>query len=65
MRVIDLASAKRSYLTKFYRYFRGCPERGIHFAPSLFESGFLSIAHSDSDFGATSRSIREILAPLI
>jgi glutamate-1-semialdehyde 2,1-aminomutase len=59
--VIDLASAKRSDLTKFANFFRGCLDRGVYFAPSQFEAGFLSLAHQDSDLGTTARVMRESL----
>ena len=59
--VIDLASAKRSDLAKFANFFRGCLDRGVYFAPSQFESGFLSVAHRDSDLDATARVMRESL----
>ena len=59
--VADLASAKRSDTEKFARYFRGCLERGIYFAPSQFETGFLSTAHRESDLEATVRAMRESL----
>ena len=62
--VIDLASAKRSDLTKFGNFFRGCLDRGVYFAPSQFESGFLSVAHQDSDLDTTARVMRESLATL-
>ena len=60
--VIDLASAKRSDTEKFARYFRGCLDRGIYFAPSQFETGFLSTAHGDSELDATVRAMRESLS---
>src|ERR1700694_148108 len=53
--VVDLASAKRSDLTKFSRYFLGCLDRGIYFAPSQFESGFVSVAHGSADLETTAR----------
>ena len=62
--VTDLASAKRSDLAKFASFFRGCLDRGVYFAPSQFESGFLSMAHQDSDLDATNRVMRESLAAL-
>ena len=62
--VADLTSAKRSDLTKFSRYFLGCLERGIYFAPSQFESGFLSLAHESTDLDTTARVMRESLAAL-
>ena len=57
--VIDLTSAKRSDTEKFARYFRGCLDRGVYFAPSQFETGFLSVAHRESDLETTVRAMRE------
>jgi len=62
--VVDLASAKRSDLTKFSRYFLGCLDRGIYFAPSQFESGFLSVAHDATDLKTTASVMRESLKDL-
>lgn len=60
--VFDLASAKRSDTNKFAHYFRGCLERGIYFAPSQFETGFLSTAHDTEDIERTATFVREALA---
>jgi glutamate-1-semialdehyde 2,1-aminomutase len=60
--VNDLAGAKRSDLAKFASFFRNCLDRGIYFAPSQFETGFISIAHQPSDLDATARVMREALA---
>jgi glutamate-1-semialdehyde 2,1-aminomutase len=60
--VIDLASAKRSDLAKFAAYFRGCLDRGVYFAPSQFETGFISMAHQNADLEVTARVIREVLS---
>jgi glutamate-1-semialdehyde 2,1-aminomutase len=62
--VVELASARRSDLTKFSRYFLGCLDRGIYFAPSQFESGFLSVAHDAADLETTARVMRESLKDL-
>jgi len=59
--VSDLASAKRSDPAKFAGFFGGCLERGIYFAPSQFESGFLSVAHTAADLETTARVMRESL----
>ena len=59
--VVDLLSAKRSDLTKFATFFRGCLERRVYFAPSQFESGFLSVAHGPGDLETTARVMREAL----
>ncbi len=62
--VVDLTSAKRSDLKKFSNFFRGCLDRGVYFAPSQFESGFLSIAHGPADLETPARVMRESLAAL-
>jgi glutamate-1-semialdehyde 2,1-aminomutase len=62
--VTDLASAKRSDPEKFARYFRACLDRGVYFAPSQFEAGFLSTAHSLDDVERTAVVMREALALL-
>jgi glutamate-1-semialdehyde 2,1-aminomutase len=63
--VTDLASAKRSNTEKFAQYFRACLERGVYFAPSQFETGFLSTAHTMDEINRTAAVVREalLLAP--
>jgi glutamate-1-semialdehyde 2,1-aminomutase len=60
--VTDLASAKRSDPEKFARFFKACLDRGVYFAPSQFETGFLSTAHSSEDIDRTAAIVREALA---
>jgi glutamate-1-semialdehyde 2,1-aminomutase len=62
--VVDLASAKRSDPEKFSRFFNACLDRGVYFAPSQFETGFLSTAHTTDDVERTAAVVREALAPL-
>jgi len=62
--VIDLASAKRSDPAKFASFFRGCLDRGVYFAPSQFESAFISTAHGAPDLEKTARVMREALAAI-
>jgi glutamate-1-semialdehyde 2,1-aminomutase len=59
--VIDLASAKRSDPEKFACYFRACLERGVYFAPSQFETGFLSTAHTAEDIERSAAVVRDAL----
>jgi glutamate-1-semialdehyde 2,1-aminomutase len=59
--VVDLASAKRSDLTRFASFFRGCLDHGVYCAPSQFESGFISTAHQDADLDDTAKIMRESL----
>jgi glutamate-1-semialdehyde 2,1-aminomutase len=45
----NLTDARRSDQAAFSRYFHACLERGVYFAPSQFEAGFLSLAHTPAD----------------
>jgi glutamate-1-semialdehyde 2,1-aminomutase len=60
--VIDLASARRSDPEKFSHFFNACLDRGVYFAPSQFETGFLSTAHTVDDVDRTAAVVREALA---
>jgi len=37
----------------FNRFFHAMLEKGVYLAPSAFEAGFVSAAHSDADIAAT------------
>ena len=60
--VRNLADAQHSDRKAFGRYFHGCLERGVYFAPSQFETGFLSLAHSEADLEKTARVAVEALS---
>jgi glutamate-1-semialdehyde 2,1-aminomutase len=51
--VHDFESAREGDLALFRRYFHACLERGVFFAPSPFEAGFTSTAHSEDDIEET------------
>jgi glutamate-1-semialdehyde 2,1-aminomutase len=51
--VFDYASAKESDTEAFRRYFWALLEGGVYIAPSQFEAGFLSLAHTDDDIEKT------------
>lgn len=57
--VIDYDTAKRSDTDRFGRYFHAMLERGVYIAPSQFEAGFISLAHSSEDIDDTARAARE------
>lgn len=54
--------AQTADLDRFVKFFGGMLERGVYLAPSAFESGFLSSAHSDEDIEATIAAAREVFA---
>jgi glutamate-1-semialdehyde 2,1-aminomutase len=60
--IVDLAGAQRSDLKMFARFFHACLKGGVYFAPSQFETGFISTAHSADDLERTGRIMREALA---
>jgi glutamate-1-semialdehyde 2,1-aminomutase len=62
--IVDLASAQRSDLRMFTRFFHACLKRGIYFAPSQFETEFISTAHSAEDMERTGAIMREAFAGL-
>jgi len=62
--IVDLAGAKRSNLKMFAKFFHACLNRGIYFAPSQFETGFISTAHTADDIKRTAEIVDEVLHSL-
>ncbi len=59
----DYASARRYANTERYgRFFHGMLQRGYYFAPSQFEAGFMSSAHTLEEIESTVRAAREVMA---
>ena len=57
--VTDWESAKRSDTARFGKFFHFMLERGVYLAPSQFEAGFVSAAHSEADIRHTVDAARE------
>ena len=57
----SLSDAQRSDLGAFATFFHRCLEAGIYFAPSQFETGFLSLAHTEADLTRTAEVVAEAL----
>lgn len=49
---------------RFNRFFHAMLSAGHYFAPSAFEAGFVSVAHSEADIDATVEASREAFASL-
>lgn len=62
--VTDYASAKTSDTAAYSRYFHAMLDRGVYLAPSQFEVGFMSLAHSEADIEYTLRAAREAATKL-
>ncbi len=56
--------AKKSDLAKFGRFHRGMLEKGVYLAPSQFEAGFTSLAHTSEDIEKTLAAAKEVLSDL-
>ena len=48
----------------FNRFFHAMLERGVYFAPSAFEAGFVSAAHSEADIAATISAAEAVFATM-
>lgn len=60
--VTDWESAKRSDLGRFRQFFHWMLERGVYLAPSQFEAGFVSAAHTERDLSETVEAARQFFA---
>ncbi|MBE2896802.1 glutamate-1-semialdehyde 2,1-aminomutase [Pasteurellaceae bacterium HPA106] len=49
---------------RFAQFFHKMLEHGVYFAPSAFEAGFMSLAHSEDDIATTLRAADAIFADL-
>jgi glutamate-1-semialdehyde 2,1-aminomutase len=62
--VKNAQDAKTSDLGLFAAYYRGMLARGVYLAPSQFEAGFMSAAHSDEDIQQTLAAAEDVLGAL-
>jgi glutamate-1-semialdehyde 2,1-aminomutase len=51
--VTDYVSAKQADTRRYAAFFQTLLEHGVYFAPSQFEAGFVSLAHTEADIDAT------------
>jgi glutamate-1-semialdehyde 2,1-aminomutase len=63
--VTDFAGATGCDQERFKTFFHAMLERGVYLAPSAFEAGFVSAAHSESDIEATVSAAGEAFATLV
>ena len=62
--VWNLDDALKSDRERFKKYFHGMLDTGVYLAPSQFESGFISTAHSEADIEQTVRAAAKVLKTL-
>jgi glutamate-1-semialdehyde 2,1-aminomutase len=59
--VWNLADAMKSDHERFKKFFHGMLAAGIYLAPSQFEAGFISAAHTAADIGRTVKAAAKVL----
>jgi glutamate-1-semialdehyde 2,1-aminomutase len=62
--VHNVADAMKSDRERFRKYFHGMLAEGIYFAPSQFEAGFLSTAHTPADLKRTVKAAAKVMKTL-
>ena len=62
--VTSLAQVEQSDAAAYGRYMHALLERGVYIAPSQFEAGFVSIAHTDADIDHTIAAVGDALAAM-
>ena len=59
--IINVDSVQEGDFEAFRKFFWSCLERGIYLAPSPYETGFLSLAHTEADIDETLEVFAECL----
>jgi glutamate-1-semialdehyde 2,1-aminomutase len=62
--VHNLSDAMKSDRARFAKFFHGMLDEGIYFAPSQFEAGFISTAHTSADIEQTVKTAAKVFHKL-
>jgi len=62
--IANYDDAKSCDKGRYAKFFHGMLARGFYFAPSQFEVGFVSLAHTEADIAATIEAAGEVFANL-
>jgi len=62
--VNSFTDASKSDTAKFAKFHRGMLERGVYLAPSQYEAGFMSLAHTEEDVDKTIAAAAEVFKTL-
>lgn len=62
--VWNVADAMKSDRERFKKYFQGMLNEGVYLAPSQFEAGFISTAHTAADIEKTVRAAAKVMKTL-
>ncbi len=62
--IVNVDDVMKQDLEFFKKFFWGCLEKGVYLAPSPYETGFLSLAHTEPDLDDTLTVFREVLTAI-
>ena len=60
--IVNVSDVMLQDLDLFKKFFWGCLDRGVYLAPSPYETGFISLAHTEADLDETLTVFDEVLA---
>jgi len=62
--IVNVSDVMKQDLELFKKFFWGCLDKGIYLAPSPYETGFLSLAHTEADLDDTLTVFDEVLSAI-
>ncbi len=62
--IVNVSDVMKQDLEFFKKFFWGCLDKGIYLAPSPYETGFISLAHTEADLDDTLTVFGEVLAEI-
>jgi len=62
--IVNVNDVMKQDLALFKKFFWGCLAKGIYLAPSPYETGFLSLAHTEADLDDTLTVFDEVLTTI-
>lgn len=62
--IVNVSDVMKQDLEFFKKFFWGCLEKGIYLAPSPYETGFISLAHTEADLDDTLTVFEEVLGEI-
>jgi glutamate-1-semialdehyde 2,1-aminomutase len=62
--IVNVSDVMKQDLEFFKKFFWGCLEKGIYLAPSPYETGFISLAHTEADLDDTLTVFSEVLTEI-
>jgi glutamate-1-semialdehyde 2,1-aminomutase len=62
--IVNVDDVMKQDLEFFKKFFWGCLDKGVYIAPSPYETGFISLAHTEPDLDDTLTVFGEVLAAI-